>query len=69
MSNSILLALVSAHVVGMLVASLWFFPIYIKRQAKARCLNVIHYLGVILFGWISLLCLFIDLNSDRFWKD
>lgn len=54
-----------AHAVGMLLSSLWFFPIYFKREHRYSCTNWLQYLAMILFGWISLICLFIDINKDE----
>ena len=54
-----------AHAAGMLLSCIWFYPIYFKREHRNSCTNMLQYLAMILFGWISLICLFIDINKNE----
>ena len=57
-----LIALCIAHVVGMTLTALWFYPAYFK-SGQIKYIELAQYVGMTLLGWISLICLFIDLNK------
>lgn len=63
--NDFLTALGLAHAAGMLVTALWFYPVYFKKNERRRCIDIAHFCGVTLLGWISIVCLFIDLNNNK----
>lgn len=65
MMNSYLTALCLAHAAGMLITGLWFYPVYFKKGGKRRYIDIAYFCGVTILGWISLICLFIDLNNDE----
>lgn len=65
MINSYLTALCLAHAAGMLITGLWFYPVYFKNGKRHRYIDIAHYTGVTILGWLSLLCLFLDLNNDK----
>ena len=63
MTNSFFTALCLAHVAGMLITGVWFYPVYFNKRNRRKYIDIAHFCGVTILGWISLLCLFLDLNN------
>ena len=60
-----LTALSLAHFVGMTLTAMWFFPAYFRSGQELKYIELAQYVGMTLLGWISLICLFIDLNKKN----
>lgn len=60
-----LTALCIAHIVGMMLTALWFYPTYFKSHNCCKCIEKALFAGLVLLGWIPLICLFVDLNKNR----